>query len=681
VPVPPIRNEFITEATEIVEAFARDVAALDENRGGDIDPDLINAVFRSAHSLKGLAAMFGEEMVATLANQAEDLLDALRLGQVDLDNRVMDALVEAMDVLNALLLEVARDERSGPASDHAVDLGLRLANLSIARTSGAKDPLASLDLPERVRSVLTEYEEHRLRENARKGVRLWIVRAEYRLQDFDTRLAQLNAALKPLGEVVSTLPSAQAAGPDGIAFDLLVGSAVSHEAIAELARTQGATVTALWGGPRASAPPVVSRHTESSIDRSMSVRGPEGSLRSLTQTVRVDIGKLDALMNAVGELLLVRSNVQKLAESARTSGGAAVSRFWGQELMREARALERKLDELQRGILAVRMVPLGQVFDKLARLFKRVVRDRSKELDFEVSGGDVELDKLIVEDLSDPLMHLLRNAIDHGVESSEDRLAMGKSPRGRVGLKAYQQGNHVVIEVNDDGAGLDEDRIRAVARQRNLVRPEHLEVMDKRDLFNLIFLPGFSTRKTVSEMSGRGVGLDVVKTNISRLSGLIDVSSEPGRGTSFVLTLPLTLAILRALVVEVGNQPFAVPLNSVLEIVSLQPKDLETVERREVMNLRGQTIPFIRLSRMFGLKDQPVERFYVIVVGLAQQRLGIAVEALKGQQDIVTKSLGGRLRHVQGFAGASELGDRRVMLVLDVAAIIDATLHPALGAG
>ncbi len=205
--------------------------------------------------------------------------------------------------------------------------------------------------------------------------------------------------------------------------------------------------------------------------------------------------------------------------------------------------------------------------------------------------------------------------------------------------------------------------------------------MERRDLLNLVFLPGFSTRKTVSEMSGRGVGLDVVKTNISRLSGMIDVNSEAGQGTTFVLTLPLTLAIMRALIVEVGDRTFAVPLNSVIEIVSVLPTQLRTVERREVMNLRGQTIPFIRLSRMFGLKERPVDRFYVIVVGLAQQRLGIAVDALKGQQDIVTKSLGGRLRHVQGFAGASELGDRRVMLVLDVAAIIDATLHPALGAG
>ncbi|MBX7114672.1 MAG: chemotaxis protein CheA [Myxococcaceae bacterium] len=677
---PPIRNEFITEATEIVEAFAREVAALDDNRGAEPDPEQINAVFRSAHSLKGVSAMFGEEMVSTLANQAEDLLDALRLGRVELGDHVLDALVETGDVLNALLLEVAREERSGPASDLAVDLGLRLSRLCTVKRGKAKDPLAALELPERVRSVLTEYEEHRLRENARKGIRLWLVRAEYALADFDVRLAQLTSALKPSGEVVSTLPSAQPAQEDAIAFDLVVGSALPVEALTEVAHAQGAQVTPLWSGPRGV--PTPSRTNESLPERSLSLRpGAEGSLRSLTQTVRVDIGKLDALMNAVGELLLVRSNVQKLAESARTAGGIPVSRFWGQELMREARALERKLDELQRGILAVRMVPLGQVFDKLARLFRRVARDAQLEVDFEVSGGDVELDKLIVEDLSDPLMHLLRNAIDHGIESHALRQSRGKSPRGLVTLKAFQQGNHVVIQIDDDGGGIDEERIRKVARERNLVRPEHLDVMDKRDLFNLIFLPGFSTRKTVSEMSGRGVGLDVVKTNISRLSGMIDVNSEAGQGTSFVLTLPLTLAILRALVVEVGDQPFAVPLNSVMEIVTLLPTQLETVERREVMNLRGQTIPFIRLSRMFGLKDRPVDRFYVIVVGLAQQRLGIAVEALKGQQDIVTKSLGGRLRHVQGFAGASELGDRRVMLVLDVAAIIDATLHLALGAG
>jgi two-component system chemotaxis sensor kinase CheA len=404
---------------------------------------------------------------------------------------------------------------------------------------------------------------------------------------------------------------------------------------------------------------------------------PETSLRSLTQTVRVDISRLDGLMNSIGELLLIRSNIDRLAEAARNSSGVnALPKFWGHELQREARALERKLDELQKGVLDVRMVPLGQVFDKLARLMRRLVRESGKEADFDIAGGDVELDKLIVEELSDPLMHLLRNALDHGIELPDVRRAQGKSGRGLIRLKAQQRGNHVVIEVGDDGAGLDEARIRQVAIARGLVTEEQTEEMERADLLNLVFQPGFSTRADVSELSGRGVGLDVVKTNLARLSGLIDTDSRRGLGTTFVLTLPLTLAIIRALMVTASNRMYAVPLNSVLEIVSVKTSELSTIERREVFDVRGQTLPFIRLARVFGLEEQPRAQHFVVIVGLAQQRVGLAVDELAGQQDIVTKPLGGRLRAVPGISGATELGDRRAVLVLDIGSLMDELLRP-----
>jgi two-component system chemotaxis sensor kinase CheA len=316
------------------------------------------------------------------------------------------------------------------------------------------------------------------------------------------------------------------------------------------------------------------------------------------------------------------------------------------------------------------MVPLGQVFDKLARLVRRIVRESGKEIDFDLGGGDVELDKLIVEELSDPLMHLLRNAIDHGVEGPEARLKAKKPRRGIVRLKARQQGNQVVLEVGDDGAGMDEERIREVAIERGLITVAAAEGLDRRELRNLVFLPGFSTRPSVSELSGRGVGLDVVKTNLQRLSGIIDISSERGQGTTFTLTLPLTLAIIRALVVEVSGRIWAVPLNSVLEIVQVSTAELRTVERREVFSLRGQTVPFVRLSRVFGTREAKLDRHQVVVVGLAQARVGLAVDALIGQQDIVTKPLGGRLRRVPGVAGATDLGNRRTVLVLDVPVVL-----------
>jgi two-component system chemotaxis sensor kinase CheA len=547
------------------------------------------------------------------------------------------------------------------------------------------DPLDALGLDPQLRAVFTEYEEHRLRENVKKGVSLYKVRAVFSLADFDKGLAGLNASLKPLGEVISTLPSSQPGDESSIAFDLVFGSGRAVADIEAAAAELKGAVSPLNPRGQAAARPSrpaaqwdeVSNPSLRPLETTRPAT-PETSLRSLTQTVRVDIGRLDGLMNAVGELLLIKSNIQRLAEGARqaAAGALPLPKLWGQELFKESRALERKLDELQKGILEVRMVPLGQVFDKLARLVRRIVRESGKEIDFDLGGGDVELDKLIVEELSDPLMHLLRNAIDHGVEAPDTRVKSGKPRRGVVRLKARQQGNHVILEVADDGAGMDEERIREVAIERELITVAQAEGLERSELLNLVFLPGFSTRAAVSELSGRGVGLDVVKTNLARLSGIIDIDSRRGAGTRFILTLPLTLAIIRALVVEVSGRVWAVPLNSVLEIVQVQTSELRTIERREVFALRGQTVPFVRLSRVFGLPQQSLDKHQVVVVGLAQQRVGLAVDQLLGQQDIVTKPLGGRLREIPGVAGATDLGNRRTVLVLDVASVIEELLRP-----
>jgi two-component system chemotaxis sensor kinase CheA len=338
--------------------------------------------------------------------------------------------------------------------------------------------------------------------------------------------------------------------------------------------------------------------------------------------------------------------------------------------------LERKLDELQKGILDVRMVPLGQVFDKLARLVRRIAREAGKEIDFSIAGGDVELDKLIVEELSDPLMHIIRNAIDHGIERPERREEGGKVRRGKVALRAHTQGAHVVIEIRDDGAGIDPERVKEVAVERGLITASQADELGARELLNLIFLPGFSTARSVSELSGRGVGLDVVKTNIAHLSGIIDLETEVGQGTALTLTLPVTLAIIRALVVSVSDRLYAVPLNSVLEILSVRDDEIRTVERREVVTLRGRTLPLLRLARLFDLPEKPLTRHFVVVVGLAQQRLGIVLDDLAGQQDIVAKPLGGRLRNVRGISGATDLGNRRTVLVLDVGALVEEVLAP-----
>jgi two-component system chemotaxis sensor kinase CheA len=657
-------SEFVAEATEIVEGLSRELLGLDEHRGEEPEPDRLNAIFRSAHSLKGLASLFAQDRIARLAHVMEDALDALRLGKIAADDALIDAFIDAVDVLSGLLAMASRGEPEGPAAQRALALAQHIESLALPPTTGA-DPLQDLPIDASVLHVLTEYEEHRLRENVKKRITLYKVRAVFKLEDFDQRLVSLNAALKPIAEVISTLPSAQPGEEASIAFDLLVACRKPQVELDVVLQPYGAT--ALLLAASASPPP------RPSVPAPSVVPAGEVSLRSLSQTVRVDISRLDRLMASVGDLLLTRSNIKRFAEAAKAAGTGSL---WAQELSREARALERKLDDLQKGILEVRMVPLGQVFDRLARLVRRLLREGGKEIDFEISGGDVELDKLIVEELSDPLMHLLRNAIDHGIEAPEKRQQAGKPRRGRVRLRASSVGNHVVIEVGDDGAGMDEERIRDEAITRGLVTATKADELQRRELLNLAFLPGFSTRRQVSELSGRGVGLDVVKTNLARLSGLIDIVSERGEGTSFVLTLPLTLAIIRALVVQASGRVYAVPLNSVLEIVAVRPSDLRTVEHRQMLSVRGQTVPFVRLSQLFKLPLGEVEQHYVVVVGLAQHRLGLAVDALLGQQDVVTKPLSPRLRDVPGLAGATDLGDRRAVLVLDVPALVSEMMRP-----
>jgi two-component system chemotaxis sensor kinase CheA len=389
--------------------------------------------------------------------------------------------------------------------------------------------------------------------------------------------------------------------------------------------------------------------------------------------VRVDIHKLDRLMVVVGELVLVKSSLLQVGERLKAEGGDPVLTA---ELQRAARALERRLAELQEGVLEVRMVPLDQVFDKLARMVRKTAREAGKEIEFEVSGGEVQLDKLIVEELSDPLMHILRNAIDHAIEPPPVRERLGKPRTGRVTLSAVQRGNRVVIAVEDDGAGIDEDRIHDVALERGLATAESVRDLSRRETLNLVFLPGFSTAREVTSLSGRGVGLDVVKNNIANLSGIIDLQSERGRGTRFEITLPVTLAIIRALVVSVAGRVYAVPLASVLEIVEVRSSEVKTLSTREVISLRGSTLPLIRLGRFFALSGASVPpAFFVVVVGLAQERLGIAVDELLGQQDVVVKPLGGALASVRGIAGATDLGSRRTVLVLDVGAILEEVLR------
>jgi two-component system chemotaxis sensor kinase CheA len=742
--------EFVSEAQEIIETFSRQLLEIEGqiNDGDEYDPDLLNGSFRSVHTLKGLSALSGVNEIVELSHKLENTLDALRLGKLPLNQKALDLLFESVDLFSALLAGVVE-----PDASHTVDVGPfleRLAQLAEPKAKEEDDPLSWLD--DSILGVLTEYEEHRLRENVRLGRRIYRVHASFDLLAIDVGIEALKGKLKNHGEVITYLPSADGSSDDRIELDILVGSKQTLTEIAEGIGEEGVTIDALGTGERIviaaksepapasepapePAPEPSPRRAKVSVeavededfpdDEEFSVAGggggppaaapaavepeddfgaasaggagkgtappPSGpgdggdgdggdggdqvSLKSLSQTVRVDLRRLDHLMNLVGELALVHANLGGIVERMQRTRSA--SEFL-REFQDQLRVMNRRLGLLQQGILEVRMVPLGQVFDKLARVVRKLGRELDKDVRLSISGADTELDKLIVEELSDPLMHMIRNAIDHGIESPAERVAVGKPRAGRISLSAYQKGNRVVIELTDDGKGMDWRQIRAKAVERGFISRDEVNDINPAQAINLIFTPGFSTKQKATELSGRGVGMDVVKTNIARLSGMIDVASEPGRGSRFRITLPVTLAIIQALVIETAGQTFCIPLNSVLESIMVQADEIQTIEGHEVVSVRGRTLPLIHLSRVFDLEPDGREaerrmfydRLYVVVVGLAQHRVGLVVDELLGQQDVVIKPIGKALRQVPGIAGATELGDNRTVLLLDVGTLV-----------
>ena len=678
-PTERARDEFLSEAQEIVETLSRNLLDLDASvRGGSLDPALVNEAFRAVHTLKGLAGLFGAQRLGHLSHRLEDLLDDLRLGRMTLRPDVLDALFAAVDVYGRLL--AMEREGSQEASPAAEELLARLEKLG-ADTPSRSVPDTEYELEPGLLAVLTEYEEHRLRANLEQKMRLYRLRVEFDLTTIDKALEDMKARAKRHGEIITYLPAGEATSVDAIELDLLMAS---RDDLATLIGALGADNVVIEEIPRRRSSmlnepaarqttgPMLALRAEESVSPAIGdaalEQGP--SLRSLTQTVRVDIRKLDALMNVVGELAIVRGSLARLADRLRVEGQRQLTA----ELQRLHRSFERRLAEMQAGILEVRMVPLGQVFDRLARVVRQIGREMSKEIRLVITGSETEIDKLIVEELSDPLMHMIRNAIDHGIEAAARRAEVGKPPAGTIALNAYQKGNHVMIEVEDDGRGIDEQAVLEKAVRLGKISAEDARELSREEVLGLVFLPGVSTRETASDVSGRGVGMDIVKTNIARLGGIIDVHSEPGIGTKMTITLPITLAIVSALMVHVADQVFAIPLSTVSEALSLESGMSRMLDGREVITLRGATLQLCRLDRVLALdrKKAPLPRkSYVVVVSLGNRRLGVVVDHLVGQQDIVIKPLGRTLAAVRGFAGATELGDQRVGLVLDAAAIVD----------
>ncbi len=654
-------KDFLAEAEDILETANRTLLELESGlSAGRPDPDRVNELFRAVHSFKGLAGMFGLKEPSDLAHKLEFLLDELRLGKATLGRETLAGLTDIASLLGRLVQQAGTKR---PFEDIGPALARIDAILAAGPAAAAERPLdEQIVLDRGILQVLTEYEEHRLRESIRARRNLYKLVASFDLASFESAIKKLNDTLKKAGEIICTLPTAS--GGSGISFTIVVAADADQDALVAAINAPNVSVEPIsYAGGKRTEEPVA-----------------ETTLKSVSNTVRVDIHKLDGLMNIVGEIHLIKNMISRIAKDLRAAQGFTNE---AADLHKAQQALERRLNELQEGILEVRMVPLGQIFTRLAQMVKIYARDAGKEIALEFHGEETELDKLMIEDIADPIMHLIRNAIDHGIEPPDARASLGKPAHGLVVLNAFPKGNHVVITVEDDGAGMDPAVIAAKAVEKGLIPPNHgLDPeRDRKEMLDLIFLPGFTTRATVTEISGRGVGMDVVRRNVSKLSGMIDIQTEIGVGTLFTLTIPITLAIIKALIVDVGGRVFAIPLSAVLEILQARAGDVETVEGREVMEVRGETVPLLRITDVFHLPKEKRETFYVILVGLAERRLGIIIDGLRDQQEIVIKPLGKRLTDVPGIAGATELGDQQgVILVLDVESLLEGALKKGVAA-
>ncbi len=664
------QGEFLVEAGDLLDrinAKLLSLAALET--GQTAAPDVLNDIFRAAHSLKGLAGMFGFPVVASVSHELESLLDSLRFGRLSLARDVLDVLFDGVELLTSLLAQ--RESGSG-ASANVADLERRIATLRKAERDIDRSAIfARHAIDSELIGVLSEYEQHRLAENLTAVDRgVWQVAVSFDLMTFDTGLLETLESLRRVGEVVASVPDTEAMGGDRIGFKILVGARLGEGEAETVLAGEGRKITRL----RTPAPPPVAAAPVAEATNSAAEDVRRGSVSKAEESrgagepeaIRVDLPRLDTMLHLAGELLLSRSEVGRIAEDARTG---TISRQLGDELWRASQLLERRLRTLEELILDIRMVALDRLFERLARTVRRVARDLSKEVELVTAGADTRLDKRVVEGLADPLMHLIRNAIDHGLETPQRRTAVGKKATGCVRLAARQQGGHVLVTVEDDGRGVDWDAVRSTAVRRGWLAADAQPTND--ELVDLLCRPGFSTREVADEVSGRGVGLDVVRSQIEALHGTIRLDTDLNVGTRVTLTVPLTMARVRALIVAVGEQSYALPLDAVERSVELTSEDgppsAGGADAKDPVTSR------VDLARLLGVaaRSRETDTRWLVILGLGSERVGVVVDAVEGQQDVLVRDAGPLVSRMRGIAGAAEVGQGRTLLLLEPTVLLE----------
>lgn len=646
-------NLFLEESREHLQNINEGLLKLEQNPQ---DEETLNEIFRSAHTLKGMAATMGYENIAELTHKMENLLSKLREFEVEFTSEIGDLFFKCVDSLDLMVEKIA----SGNNEDHDISDLVELLIYYEQQDSSQRNILEQ-DLEENI--DFNEFEEKLITQGLNNNFNFYKITVEI-AEDCvmkGVRAFMVFRSLEEIGEIIKSIPSTQEIEDEIFdnEFSVFILSKNSSQEVKELlGNITDVTVKEIIS-PSLGDIPETNQLEQLATKTDNNTKNKKDNLNhKLSQTVRVDIGKLDNLMNLVGELVINKTRLEQIYKTNDLSA-----------LNETVEQIDRITSELQNVVMNVRMVPIDQVFNRFPRMVRDLAKELGKDVNFILEGKETELDRTVIDEIGDPLVHLIRNSLDHGVETSTERQRKGKDPTATLKLIARQEGNSVVIVVEDDGKGISIEKVKNKALEKGLCTEAEIEQMDPEGILNLIFRAGFSTTEEISDLSGRGVGLDVVKTKINSLSGSVMVESQEGEGTRFTIKLPLTLAIIQALLVKVQQEVYAIPLANIDETTIIGESNIKNIQDQEVMMLRGKILPLLKLEKALELPlsswDMEKE-YFVVVVRKGNQQVGLVVNELIGQQEIVITSLGKLLSGISGIAGAAILGDGKVALILDI---------------
>ncbi|RVY38006.1 chemotaxis histidine kinase/response regulator CheAY2 [Helicobacter pylori] len=646
-----IMEDFLIEAFEMNEQLDQDLVELEHNPE---DLDLLNRIFRVAHTIKGSSSFLNLNILTHLTHNMEDVLNRARKGEIKITPDIMDVVLRSIDLMKTLLVTI-RDTGSDTnnGKENEIEEAVKqLQAITSQNLEGAKETSGTKEAPQK------ENKEE-IKEKTKEEVKA-----------NKTPTAENPASDNPLADEPDLDYANMSAEEVEAEIERLLNKRQEADKERRAQKKQEAKqeVTPTKEPPKTETPKAPK--TETKAKAKADTEENKAPSIGVEQTVRVDVRRLDHLMNLIGELVLGKNRLIRIYSDVE-------ERYDGEKFLEELNQVVSSISavttDLQLAVMKTRMQPVGKVFNKFPRMVRDLSRELGKSIELIIEGEETELDKSIVEEIGDPLIHIIRNSCDHGIEPLEERRRLNKPETGKVQLSAYNEGNHIVIKISDDGKGLDPVMLKEKAIEKGVISERDAEGMSDREAFNLIFKPGFSTAKVVSNVSGRGVGMDVVKTNIEKLNGIIEIDSEVGVGTTQKLKIPLTLAIIQALLVGVQEEYYAIPLSSVLETVRISQDEIYTVDGKSVLRLRDEVLSLVRLSDIFKV-DAILESnsdVYVVIIGLADQKIGVIVDYLIGQEEVVIKSLGYYLKNTRGIAGATVRGDGKITLIVDVGAMMD----------